>query len=456
MPQFQYTAVNSDAKKLNGVIGAESENDARKQLNTLGISVLSIKTIKDKAKVSVHSEKTVNLKKYEFEAYDKTGRKIVGTIPASSRYKAFKRLMEEYEFEVSFVVHLNATEEEKAKAKTEDLSILQKEYEEKTEPSAEEEEASKVDKNFEKKKSDLLEKVDHILTKIKTLIAQYAADIKPENKKLIDQYVDKLLRIKSSTNLEYIEHISEELLKKVQDQELFLHKENMQAEQEKVKLETQKMMAELHARPVEEKSLLDDLSNLEETLTESKNPILKGLAENIKNWLPSPEAKLLKDQIKQLNKQVWTFWILKLKASKSVKAEANANLQKVVDEKTRLKKELKSLQLNEVKNKKDVGQLDEPLITEELKHFLGWLLMLYLVAYFLSYYYIAKDFPGGNPLPGEFNLLHSSMLRSLLISIFLWYILLNLRIEYLRYKSWANLLIFPLGIILNASLIFNL
>ena len=197
-------------------------------------------------------------------------------------------------------------------------------------------------------------------------------------------------------------------------------------------------------------------SNLEETLTESKNPILKGLAENIKNWLPSPEAKLLKDQIKQLNKQVWTFWILKLKASKSVKAEANANLQKVVDEKTRLKKELKSLQLNEVKNKKDVGQLDEPLITEELKHFLGWLLMLYLVAYFLSYYYIAKDFPGGNPLPGEFNLLHSSMLRSLLISIFLWYILLNLRIEYLRYKSWANLLIFPLGIILNASLIFNL
>ena len=109
MPQFQYTAVNSDAKKLNGVIGAESENDARKQLNTLGISVLSIKTIKDKAKVSVHSEKTVNLKKYEFEAYDKTGRKIVGTIPASSRYKAFKRLMEEYEFEVSFVVHLNAT-----------------------------------------------------------------------------------------------------------------------------------------------------------------------------------------------------------------------------------------------------------------------------------------------------------------------------------------------------------
>ena len=48
---------------------------------------------------------------------------------------------------------------------------------------------------------------------------------------MIQEYVDKLLRIKSSTNLDYIEHTSEELLKKkVQDQEIFLNKEKMFSE----------------------------------------------------------------------------------------------------------------------------------------------------------------------------------------------------------------------------------
>ena len=72
-------------------------------------------------------------------------------------------------------------------------------------------------------------KVDFILNKIKAMLAQYSEDIKPENKK-IQEYVDKLLRIKSSTNLDYIEHTSEELLKKVQDQEIFLNKEKMFSE----------------------------------------------------------------------------------------------------------------------------------------------------------------------------------------------------------------------------------
>ena len=42
MPQFQYTAVNNSGKKLTGIIGAESEDEARKQLNAFGISILEI------------------------------------------------------------------------------------------------------------------------------------------------------------------------------------------------------------------------------------------------------------------------------------------------------------------------------------------------------------------------------------------------------------------------------
>ena len=167
MAQFQYSAVNNAGKKLNGVIGAANEEEARKQLKTLGISLLGIKKTAETAQATVTREPNTSkeLPKFEFEAYDKNGQKVLGTIPASSRYKAFKRLMEEYKFEVSYVVKMGATPEERAKAKKEDLSVLKAEYEAKNQSKAPKEEESASDPAFEKKRQVLLSKVDLILEK---------------------------------------------------------------------------------------------------------------------------------------------------------------------------------------------------------------------------------------------------------------------------------------------------
>ena len=110
MAQFQYTAVNNTGKKLSGVIGAATQEEARKELNALGISVLVMNKIAETGEQSVTTEANTSdeLPKFEFEAFDKTGRKVLGTIPASNRYKAFKRLMEEYQFEVSYVIEAGA------------------------------------------------------------------------------------------------------------------------------------------------------------------------------------------------------------------------------------------------------------------------------------------------------------------------------------------------------------
>ncbi len=87
---------------------------------------------------------------------------------------------------------------------------------------------------------------------------------------------------------------------------------------------------------------------------------------------------------------------------------------------------------------------------------MAWLLGFYLAAYFLSYYFVAKAVPGDGLLPGNFNLLSSEILRHLLLSVFLWHIMLKLRLDYLRFKPWANWLVLPLGLVLNAGLVFNL
>lgn len=460
MAQFQYTAVNKDGKKLSGVIGAASENEARKQLNTFGISILNINQTAKTANKSQTGEvsTTEEMSKFEFEAFDKTGQKILGTIPASSRYKAFKRLMEEYQFEVAYVVPAGSDDATKAKAKKEGLDVLKAEYEANLKSEGKNAEATETEetKEFEEKRQALLERVDFILEKIKKLLATYEKDINPENKKIVQNYVDKLLRIKSSTNLDYIEHTSEELLKKVQDQELFLHKENLETQREKVKLESQQLLASLHSRPGKQKAVTDDIEELHEKLEASDSRFLKGFSQLLEKFIPSPEEKAIKSKIRATNKQLITFWKIWLKASKTSKPEAKRSIEEVQAEKKRLKKELKELKVKRMKQKKEANEVEEPLIIEEISGFLGWLLAFYLVTYFLSHYILAKSFTNGNFLPGDFNLLSSPILRYMLISIFIWYIMLNIRIEHLRYKSWSNGLILPIGIALNAILIFNL
>lgn len=459
MAQFQYTAVNSAGKKLSGVIGAATNEEARKELNALGISVLVMNKIAETGEQSVTSEAgtSQDLPKFEFEAIDKNARKVIGTIPASNRYKAFKRLMEEYEFEVSYVVTAGASPEEKMKAKQEDLSVLKGEYEEqlKKEGKVVSESTDPSNTQFEQKRDHLLKKVDLILNKIKSLLAEYKDEIKPENTKIIQNYVDKLLRIKSSTNLDYIEHTSEELLKKVQDQELFLHKEQMSSQRDDLKLETQKLMAELHSGPSEKKNLSDDLEGVQNKLMNSHSRFMRGLGQWIKILLPDEDEKAMKAKITTLNSQIWTYRKIWFKTPKGSRESIRESIKNLQEEKKQVQIELADYKKRKRVRAMEEQEAQEPLITEEIKHFLGWLLAFYLVAYFLSHYAITKSFPGGNPLPGDFDLLASGTLRALLMSVFLWYTLLSFRIEFLRYKIWSNMVVLPVGLLLNALILFN-
>lgn len=456
MAQFAYTAVNQSGKKLSGIIGAQSLDQARKQLNTLGISVLNIQQNAESPAQTATKEPGTSkeLGKFEFEAFDKTGKRVIGTIPASSRYKAFKRLMDEYQFEVSYVVAMGAGEAEKQQAKQEGLAVLKAEYDAQNKNSAQNE-VSEQNQQFEKRRQALLKKVDYILAKIKELLTTYNAEIKAENKKIIQSYIDKLLRIKSSTNLDYIEHTAEELLKKVQDQELFLHKEKMAEASSKLKLETQQMLSELHTRPDTQKDISDDLEKIQNKLEGSQIKLFKGLSNYLERVLPSPEEKELKKTLHAVNRQVLTFWKLWLLAPKESKADAFQSLNKVREEKKRLTQEIKkNKKTPQVKKTTKEEKNKEPIILEEITHFLGWLLGLYIIAYFLSHYVSAKLVQ--STLPGGFNLLSSGTLRALLISVFVWYALLSLRLRYFSEARWVTGLTLGLAVVLNSVLLLNL
>lgn len=459
MAQFQYTAVNQKGKKLTGVISSTNEEEARLKLGQFGLSILEIQESEapsaPEAPQNVSPSTPSELPIFEFEAYDKAARKVLGTIPASNRAKALKRLIDEYELNVSYIVPEGTSEAGKEEARKEDLSVL-------TASLAEEhktvDKKDEIDPQFEEKRKILLVRVDHILEKIKELLQRFEQDIKPENKKLIQDYMNKLLRIKNSTNLEYIEHTCEELLKKVQDQELFLHKEQLTREKEAVRIQTQSLMAELHARPDQSKGLSEQLTTIQEKWNGSESRFLKGLSQAIEKWLPTDDERPILDKLKAVKKQIRDLNLLKLKSSSDGKKVVEESLNAAKAEKERLRAELKTLREEQEKNKAAEAQnkiKEEPLISEEIAQFLGWLLAFYLIAYFISYYNLSKELQSAW-LPFGFNLLESSLLRQLLITLFLWYALFSMRVEYFKNKNWSLALLIPIGLLINAGLIFNL
>lgn len=404
MPQYKYTAVTQDNQKMTGSLSAANEEEARKELNELGLAILGIeetdtpvadttpqpaapaKTTEPPKKQEISITPTVPgeekpeepqkiaeapaptppptpkkeepkkeekksllktkaakeiLTKFEFEGNDKTGRKIIGTIPATDRFSAYKRLIKEYQFEVKYIVIADAPQAEKDHAKEEGVADLQSKLEQGVEAEQEVDSEIAQDKDFKAKQKLLLEKVDYVLEKIKAVLVKFDKDIKPENKKLIQNYVDKLLRIKNSTNLEYIEHTAEELIKKIQKQEIFLNKEKFGKEKAELMIETEKMMSSLHSGSVTKTSIGDTLSD---KVSKIKVPFIKKFFQEIgEKFKEDPEVTSVKSIIKSTNQQIITYLKIYIKSykDKEAKKQVSESLKAVLTKRQNLKKKLK-------------------------------------------------------------------------------------------------------------------
>lgn len=113
METFYYTAVSSAAgRKVTGKIAAETEKNARKELNKIGLSILSISPEKPADWGSDESQKF-----FEFEAEDSLGKVINGTVEAVNEEESYDRLVSEFNFKVRYVCPEGASESEKEEAK---------------------------------------------------------------------------------------------------------------------------------------------------------------------------------------------------------------------------------------------------------------------------------------------------------------------------------------------------
>lgn len=461
MPKYRYNVINQENKALNGTISAPDEQSARKELNQLGFSIIGINEIPEN---EVEEQQGPVLPTFEFAATDKTQKRVVGTIQSEDRYNAYKRLINEYSFEVEYLVDQALPEDQKAQERAKGVFELQNQLDEEAISLQKKVQGENQDlKEFEEKQETLKLQVDFVLKKVKEMLDLYENEMKRETKEQIRKYVDKILRIKSSTNLDYIRKSCEELLTFLQKEEIFLHEEARMKERTQMVLEAKSMMMQLHSTKGAANMSIHELlsrwrdkhifKNDKPNFFEKAADMFVGI---MIGFMPENDAiKELQHQIDIVNQQIRQYMMLYFQASSpEYKKEAKTSYFKLRKEKNKLKKQLKELRKqlkNELKASGNTTQFEN--FVEELQGVTGWLLGFYLVYYFVSIYLSTKQF--GTPLPQTFTIYKTSFLKYFLTTLFLFHSALSIKINFFRRNEVATLIITPVFILATALVALN-
>lgn len=460
--QFSYTVISKDNRQLAGSIEAESEQAARQELNALGFSVLGLTTVNGTATTS--GEET-GINKFEFEALDKNGKKIVGTIQGEEIYQVYRRLISEFQFSVQalFPADLEAGERKKAKLRGID-ALKDRLLEDEMIAKVAMEKQAMDEKEFAERQTKLKGQVDFVLQKVNTVLDTYKDELDPPRKAKIKYYVEKILRIKNSTNLDYIRETCEEMLTYLQKEEIFLNEQARLKEKTQLTIDAKSMMMELSriARPGQ-KDLFDDLRNWRiEHIINNNNP---GFFENSINILITPligptqedqDVIDARSKLKASKIQFNQFLSLYFQSQEAeYKKEIQATLLRLWKQirlnKQDLKRIIRQKRLERLAN---VEYTSGEILQKELFGVAGWVLAFYIIYYFATIYLNTKqiDFIPETKLN---NLFQTSIIKYFFTSLFLLVCLLGIKIEFFRRKPLATPALLIVFLISSSLIILN-
>ena len=447
MAIFKYTVANQEGKKLSGTVEAPDETTARTELNNLSFSILSLQETQELPAIDS------SLSKFAFEAIDKNAKLVSGTIPAKDETEALAKLKTEYNLNVSAIWPENATPEQIAEAKTKGTQNMQNDMQSQVaEASAQ---ISAEDLEQQKKNQETRMKIDAALNETATLLKKFDGEFDPKQKNEINKKIDKVLRIKNSTNLEYILDTAGELLEFIRSQEKSLHEKGHEEKRLELKMETSKMISELNKNNT--KTLSQDIVQKIDQLQEKYKPA-SGLLEKIKSlFVTPPEILAIKEQIKAYNKQLWEFAKLYFKEpTPEYKEKVKNSIKAVWAARKKAVQNLKDIK-KQSKAKPDPNKIDEEIIIsfiEELNAFSGWLLAFYTIYYYASLYLNTKDF-GLSSIPKGFEIYNSHVFKYVFVILFLLHICSSLKINFFKKSLIANLILIPFFIIGSTISLLN-
>lgn len=465
MPQYSYTVINKENRELTGSINAPDEQSARRELNALGFSILSLTVQAVGAESPVIEEIPENVIKYDFAAVDKNGKKIVGTIQGDQIYNVYKRLTFEYQFDVQELFPSNLSDQDKEKARIKGLDYLKDQLlEEQMAAELIKKKQQLDEKEFQEKQIKLKAQVDFVLQKVNEILDTYREEIDPSRKAKIKYYVEKILRIKNSTNLDYIRQTCEEMLTYLQKEEIFLHQEQRMKEKTRLSIDARSMMMQLdRINHPGGKDIFDSLREWrQDHITDNPTPTI---IEKTINVLISPLIGQIKEdqeiieareKVKNTNAQLKEFLSLYFNApDPEFKKETKATLLRLWNQRKIDKKALADLihRKNE-ERLANVEYTSSEILEKEIYGLAGWVLTFYIIYYFITIYLNSKqiDFIPETKLNLIFQ---TSVIKYFFTTLFLFVCLLGIKIEFFRRKRLAGPVLFSLFIISSSLIILN-
>lgn len=469
MPQFSYTVINKDNQQLDGTINAPDEQTARKELNTIGFSILALNLTETgtttQTTATENEELPENIIKYNFEAIDKNGKRIVGTIQGEEIFTVYKRLLKEYQFTVEQLYPENLSEDEVRKTRLRGIDNLKDRLAEEAMANDLLQKKQQLDEmEFQHKQAQMKTQVDFVLAKVNNVITTYQDELDPTRKAKIKYFVEKILRIKNSTNLEYIRQTCEELLTYLQKEEIFLNQEQRRKEKTQLAVEAKSMMMQLnkisnpagkdifdslrewrneHINNTPEPSFLDRLLDIIIT------PFIGTITED-------EEITTLRNQIKSTNSQLKEFLIIYFHApDPDFKAETKSTLFRLWGQRKTQKKELKLL-LHKKQEEKlaQVENTSMEILEREIFSVAGWVLTFYIIYYFVTIYLNSKQI---DILPdSRLNLIfQTSIIKYFFTTIFFFVCFLGIKIEFFKRKPLITPVLLVAFLLSSSLIILN-
>lgn len=435
MPIFKYTVANQEGKKLSGTVEAPDEKTARTELNNLGFSILILQQTNE----IPHIDETIP--KFVFEAIDKNSKLVSGTIPSKDDEEAFKKLTTEYSLTVTAIWPENATEQQIVIARQKWSKKLQTEFQ-------------NIENDIEKTKNKTIEqekeeafvkaKIETILVEVNKLLVTFDQEFDLDQKAEINKQINKLLRIKNSTNLNYILQTAEELLLFIENQQKALKEKGYSEKRMDLMMQTKNLLNHLH-RESKPGSISEDIVNKIENyeFKHRDNKQMVGWLERIKNFFETPpEIIAIKEQIKIYNKQLFDSIKLYFKEpTKEYKAKVKNTIFTIWQARKKAKNSLRAaIKLRRDRQKAQMGEPGHYILSfmEELNSFTGWLLAFYIIYYFVGIYLSTKDF-GLTKIPKGFLIYESQFFKYALGILFLLHIMTALKINFFRKNALADL-----------------
>lgn len=465
MSQYVYTVINKENRELTGTINAPDEQTARQELNTLGFSIISLTpqtttpTPTSNENSEEVSDKTV---KFDFAATDKNQKKIVGTIQGDKIFNVYKRLIFEYQFEVQSLYPSDLSQAEKEKAQIKGIDALKDQLlEEQMATELLQKKQQLDEKEFQDKQAKLKVQVDFVLQKVGELLNTYQEEIDPSRKAKIKYFVEKILRIKNSTNLDYIKQTCEEMLTYIQKEEIFLNQEQRLKEKTLLSIDAKSMMMQLnrinhpggrdlfdYLRTWRQEHITDNPAPT--VIEKSLNSLISLLIGSIKE---SPEILQAREKLKATNAQLMEFLHLYFQApDPNFKKETKETLIRLWHQRKVDKADL--ARIIQQRKKDQLTNLDHTkleILEQEIFSLAGYVLTFYIIYYFVTIYLNSKqiDFIPDTKLNLIFQ---TSIIKYFFTTLFFFVCLLGIKIEFFKRKHFATP-VFLLIFLLSSSLI---